>query len=161
MNATSGSTNAIVCDRPVSFIKTYTRVIWEVTNMGTILLVDDNPLRASMRCSSLEGTAPPVVRVSEAAEALCLIEDPSFANRLVLVLTIHFGAATSSISSVEFVSELRTRMPHLPVLVLGAPQDQETQYQGMAGVYLTQSRAPQELRAIVNHLVSLDQRQYA
>ena len=132
--------------------------------MGTILLVDDNPLRAAMRTSMLEGfegASPKVVRVSEAAEALCLIEEGHFAEALDVVITVPFGAGTSSISGVEFVSELRSRLARVPVLVLGSGGPVDTEYRGMAGVYVMPSRVPQELRTSVKRLMSKDERRYA
>ena len=60
--------------------------------METILLVDDNPLRASLRKSILEGSAPDVVRALDASEALCLVESPEFASGLALVITPLIGA---------------------------------------------------------------------
>lgn len=124
----------------------------------TILLVDDNPLRAAMRQSLLEGKAPAVSRALDAAEALCLVESPGFAEQLTLVIT---GHAITGISGPEFVAELRSRMPRVPVLVLSSLSGFEKQYQGIGGVYFSQTQSPEELRSLVVSLVSLGQRQTA
>jgi len=118
--------------------------------MEAILMVDDNPLRAAMRQSLLEGTALSVVRAHDAAEALCLIQTPEFAQNLSLVIT---GHTMSAISGPEFVAELRSRMPDVPILVLSSAAQFEAQYQGIAGVYFSQTKSPEELRALVNRLV--------
>jgi CheY-like chemotaxis protein len=126
--------------------------------MDTILLVDDNPLRAAMRQSLLEGGAPAVVRALDAAEALCMVESPDVAQGLALVVTGHL---MKGISGPEFVAEFRTRMPEVPVLVLGTMHGFEKQYQGIAGVYFSQPESPDELRALARRLVSVGQRKTA
>jgi CheY-like chemotaxis protein len=126
--------------------------------METILLVDDNPLRAAMRQSLLEGSAPTVVRVLDAAEALCMVESPDFASNLALVIT---GHVMTGISGPEFVSEFRSRVPEVPVLVMSAVSDFERGYQGIGGVYFSQTKSPDELRALVNRLLSNGQRRTA
>jgi CheY-like chemotaxis protein len=125
--------------------------------METILLVDDNPLRAAIRQSSLKGKAS-VVRALDAAEALCMVESSEIAQDLALVVT---GHVMSGISGPEFVAEFRNRMPRVPVLVVSAIFGFEKEYQGIGGVYFSQSKAPDELRALVSRLVSGGQRQTA
>jgi CheY-like chemotaxis protein len=120
----------------------------------TILLVDDNPLRASMRKSLLEGGAPAVVRALDAAEALCMVETPEFAEGLALVIT---GHVMTGISGPEFVAEFRSRMPHVPVLVLSAVPDAEKEYAGISGVSVSQTTSPEELRTLASRLVGAGQ----
>lgn len=92
--------------------------------MATILLVDDDPLQAYQRKAVLESRFADVQRVGDAAEALCLVEQPNFAGSLGLVISGHH---MHGIGGPAFVAELRSRMPWLPVLVLGsvseAPED--------------------------------------
>jgi CheY-like chemotaxis protein len=126
--------------------------------METILLIDDNPLRASMRKSILEGTAPDVVRALDAAEALCLVESPEFAQKLTLVIT---GHVLTGITGPEFVAEFRSRMPQVPVLVLSGVPDAEKEYQGISGVSVSQAASPDELRKLVSRLVASGQRRTA
>jgi CheY-like chemotaxis protein len=130
--------------------------------MDTILLVDDNPLRASLRQSLLEGSssnpARGVVRALDAAEALCLVESPEFAEGLSLVVT---GHVMTGISGPEFVAEFRSRMPQVPVLVLSAVPDAESQYADIENVFHSQTTSPEELRSLVRQLLSIGQRQSA
>jgi CheY-like chemotaxis protein len=126
--------------------------------MGTILLVDDNPLRASMRKSLLEGTVPQVVRALNAAEAFCLIESPEFVPGLRLVITENL---MQDIAAPDFVKELRLRMPAVPVLVLGVGTSSEQDFKGLQGVYSSATRSPQELCTLVARLVRVGERQYA
>jgi CheY-like chemotaxis protein len=93
--------------------------------MATILLVDDDPLLAIRRKSLLEKRFTDVQRVSDAAEALCLIEQPLFANQLGLVISGHH---MPGLGGPAFVAELCNRMPALPVLVLGTGGEDATDY---------------------------------
>lgn len=86
----------------------------------TILLVDDDPFQASIRKSILERKFSDVRRVRNAAEALCLIEQPQFAGKLALVVS---GHQHSGIGVQDFVAELQSRMPLVPVLVLDDNSD--------------------------------------
>jgi DNA-binding response OmpR family regulator len=126
--------------------------------MATILLVDDQPLRASLRQSFLEKSVPDVVRVTDGGEALCLIESPELASRLRLVITGHAGAG---IHGPEFVGELRSRLPEVPVLVLSSVGDVEAEYSGIDGVYHSKTLSPDELRMVVNRMLSGMERQTA
>jgi CheY-like chemotaxis protein len=126
--------------------------------METILLVDDNPLRAAMRKSLWEGKAPAVVRALDASEALCMVESPEFAQGLALVIT---GHVMSGISGPEFVEEFRSRMPQVPVLVLSTVPDAEKEYMGIPGVFVSRPGTGDELRSMVSQLVDMGQRQTA
>jgi CheY-like chemotaxis protein len=126
--------------------------------METILLVDDNPLRASLRKSLLEGGVPTVVRAIDASEALCMVESPEFAESLALVVT---GHVMSGISGPEFVAEFRTRMPDVPVLVLSTTPAAEKEYSGISDVYHSQTTSPDELRSTVKRLLRSDQKRSA
>jgi DNA-binding NtrC family response regulator len=98
--------------------------------MRTILLVDDDPLQAFVRVSALEKRFHDVVRVSDAAEALCLIEEPTFSSRLGLVISGHHRPG---LGGPEFVAELQTRRPNVPVLVLATGNEIATDY-GKSGI---------------------------
>ena len=126
--------------------------------METILLVDDNPLRAAMRKSLWEGKTPAVVRAIDASEALCMVESPEFAQGLALVIT---GHVMSGISGPEFVEEFRSRMPQVPVLVLSAVPDAEQEYKGIPQVFVSRTTGGDELRSLVSRLVGVAQRQTA
>ncbi|HUN83666.1 MAG TPA: response regulator, partial [Terracidiphilus sp.] len=93
--------------------------------MPTILLVDNDPLQALVRKSSLEKRFGDVERVSDPAEALCLIEQPQFASHLRLVIS---GLHTSGIAGADFVAELHSRLPSVPVLVLGDGDQRAADY---------------------------------
>jgi CheY-like chemotaxis protein len=86
--------------------------------MAIILLVDDDPLQAFVRKTALEKFFPDVRRLS-GPEALCLIEQSQIAAQLGLVIS---GTHMPGLSGADFVAELHSRLPWLPVLALGNGQ---------------------------------------
>lgn len=66
-----------------------------------------------------------VRRATDAAEALCLVEQQEFACKLSLVICRH---CTAGITGPAFVAELHARMPLIPVLVLGSPDSRPADY---------------------------------
>jgi DNA-binding NtrC family response regulator len=95
--------------------------------MATILLVDNDPLQALQRKSILERRFHDVQRAGDASEALCLVEQPQFAGKLGLVIS---GEHMQGIGGPAFVAELHTRLPNVPVLVLGGAGDATNDYPG-------------------------------
>lgn len=127
-------------------------------NMAVILLVDENPLRASMRLNLLQRATPDVVRVSSPADALCMVESEDFSRVLRLVVT---GSHVSGISRPEFVLELRRRLPDVPVLVLTASDEKPAEHPEVPGVYYMSANSPEELRTTVDSLLHNGSRQTA
>jgi len=112
--------------------------------MSTILLVDDDPLQASLRKSLLERRFPLVERVNDAAEAFCLTEQPQFASQLGLVIC---GLHMPGIGGPAFVAELHERLPQVPVLVLGSASEAATDYRGARVRFLPR-------RCITEHMLN-------
>ena len=119
--------------------------------MDRILLVDDNPLRAAMRLSVLEGSGPKVMRALDPAEALCMVENSEFTQGLALVISGHL---MSGISGPEFAAEFRSRLPHVPVLVLSSTKGVADEYADLPGVYYSETKSPDELRGLVKRLTT-------
>jgi CheY-like chemotaxis protein len=124
----------------------------------TILLVDDDPLQAFVRKSILEKRFSDVLRVADAAEALCLVEQPQFAGRLGLVVSRH---SLAGIGGPAFVSELRTRIPFLPVLVLIDTSADRRDYAGEDVRFLARPIIAQELLNLAGQMMAQDQRKTA
>ena len=93
--------------------------------MVTVLLVDDDPLQAHVRRSILQRHFHDVERAGDAAEAFILVEEPLFAEKLGLVVV---GLNRPGLGSPAFVAELRSRLPSVPVLVLGCGRDEASIY---------------------------------
>jgi DNA-binding response OmpR family regulator len=123
-----------------------------------ILIVDDDPLQASIRKSILERRFTDVIRVADAAEAFCLVEQPQLARSLSLVVTGHHLAG---IGGPAFVTELQTRLPGLPVLVLGGLSGEFKRYEGADVNFLPQPFGAEEMLAAAIRLVPLYKRKTA
>lgn len=114
-----------------------------------ILLVDDDPLQGFVRKTALEKSFPDVQRVS-GAEALCLIEQPWIVERLLLVIS---GTHMPGLSASEFVAELSSRVPWLPLLVLdGAPAADSPDSGGLV-LHLPSSTSGEELLRITREMI--------
>ena len=121
--------------------------------MGTILLVDDDPLQAMLRKSILERRFSDVRRVNDAAEALCLVEQPIFAENLDLVISGHHRPGSGGPA---FVEELHTRMPSLPVLVLGDAVEDSSKYAGEHVRFLAKPIAAEEMLGLADKMLAKD-----
>jgi DNA-binding NtrC family response regulator len=119
--------------------------------MGTILLVDDDALQAYLRKSVLERRFKDVQRVGDAAEALCLVEQPQFARNLELVITGHH---TSGIGGPTFVAELHERMPGLQVLVIGGAGEKASDYPGSDIRFLPKPNSMDQLIALAGQMLA-------
>jgi DNA-binding NtrC family response regulator len=119
--------------------------------MATILLVDDDPLHASVRKAILDRKYSSVRRVGDAAEALGLIEQPQFARDLVLVVS---SDLRSGIGMASFLSELRLRMPDLPILVIGDKRASSGEYSGSPVVFLKRPVSADDLLTTVRTMLS-------
>jgi len=118
--------------------------------MTTILLVDDDPLQASVRKNILERRFRDVIRVADPAEALCLVEQPQFCAELGLVVS---ALHRPGMSGPEFVSELHERLPRLPVLVLGGATEVTEDYPGAWVWFLPQTIANSDLLTAADELL--------
>jgi CheY-like chemotaxis protein len=118
--------------------------------MATILLVENDPLQAFARVSSLEKRFHDVRRVADAAEALCLIEQPQFAGNLGLVICC---LNVPGVGGPAFVAELRDRLPFVPVLVLGGTREPSADYAVDGVQFLSNPYATEQMLAAARQLL--------
>lgn len=121
--------------------------------MAIILLVDNDPMQASMRKSILERrfqSFQSIERVADAVDALCLIEQPQFAGQLGLVIS---GLDMPGISGPAFVAELQDRLPWVPVLVLGAAGESAADYAGALVRFLSRPVVSEDLLTAAEELL--------
>lgn len=118
--------------------------------MAKILLVENDPLQGFLRKSILERRFPEVERVADATEALCLVEQPQFAVDLGLVIC---GVHLPGFGGPAFVSELRERMPRLPVLVLGGVSEAADDYLGDGVRFLPRSNSTEEMLTAASQML--------
>lgn len=116
-----------------------------------ILLVEEDPLQALVRLSALRKRFPAVNRVATAAEALCLVEQPLVACNLSLVIT---GDHLPDLEAPVFVAELQSRMPALPVLVLGNSPADAARYSGNHIQFLAKPIPAEAMLRVVVQMVN-------
>jgi DNA-binding NtrC family response regulator len=119
--------------------------------MRTILLVEDDPLQALVRMSVLEKRFPDVRRAADAVEALCLIEQPVFSGNLGLVISGHH---LPGLGGPAFVAELHSRMPALPVLVLGDAAESVRDYTSDGVRFLAKPIATEEMLTVASQMLA-------
>lgn len=119
--------------------------------MKTILLVDDDPLQASMLLSHLGHHFGKVRRAADAAEALCLIEQPGFAAQLRLVISGHH---MPGLGGPELVSELHARLPGISVLVLESSGEGSENYNIPHTEFLAKPLTPEKILDAVSRLLA-------
>lgn len=119
--------------------------------MAKILLVDNDPLQASVRKSILEGKFQDVQRVADPAEAFCMLEQPQFAGQLGLVIA---GPHMPGMSAPTFVAELHARFPQVPILVLGGNGDAPSPSTAESVRFLPRPFASEDLLALASQLLA-------
>jgi DNA-binding NtrC family response regulator len=119
--------------------------------MTTILLVEDDPLEALRILPLLYREFNVVRRATDAAEALCLVEQRDFADGLGLVIS---GHQTQGIGGPAFVAELCARKPNLPVLVLGRAGESASDYAGEHVSFLPRPFGPQQMVSLASKMVA-------
>lgn len=122
-------------------------------SMATILLVEDDPLQAFLTMSLLGRQFGDVCRATDAAEALCLVEQPEFAEKLRLVIA---GHSLPGIRGPVFVSELHSRLPQLPVLVLGAPEVLPAEYTDQPVAFLQRPFVAEKMLSLTREMLAND-----
>ena len=118
--------------------------------MTTILLVDGDPLQASVRTSALE-TRFDVRRAADPADALIMVEQSQFAGRLALVIAdLHIHG----ISGPAFVAEIHARLPGVPVLVLGGVRELPADYNTDGVRFLPEPIASDEILNVASQMLA-------
>jgi CheY-like chemotaxis protein len=118
-------------------------------HIAAILLVDDNPVQASTRKAILSHSGNNVFVAANAQEALKLLEDTGFTNNISLIITDHL---MPKMNGPQFVAQLRTQLPNVPVLVLSGMPGAEAEYDGMNVLYRLKPMDPEELIQLTNSL---------
>jgi CheY-like chemotaxis protein len=118
--------------------------------MTTLLLVDDDPLQARVRKSMLGRHFATIERASDVAEAFILVEDLAFAQQLGLVIVC---LSRPGLGSPAFVAELTSRLPSVPVLVLGSTREEAAFYEGPTVRFLPRTAPAEQLIALSRKMV--------
>jgi DNA-binding NtrC family response regulator len=127
---------------------------------ATVLLIDDNAIQAATRQTILKRAGYFVIPVLNPQRALQQFRDNDFPSEINLVITDHI---MPGMSGAEFVRELRTLHPALPVLVISGLEEAEEEYRDLNVTFRLKPLLPDNLLASVDRLVhpGLVERQHA
>lgn len=117
---------------------------------ATLLLIDDNPIQAATRQTILKRAGYQVIAVLSPERALETLRANDFADPINLVLTDHI---MPGMNGSEFITQLRTFSPSIPVLVISGMPDAEEEYKDLGVDFRLKPLMPDNLLAIVHRLV--------
>ena len=117
---------------------------------ATILLIDDNAVQAATRQAILQRAGYFVIPVLSPERALERFRSEEFPSVIDLVITDHI---MPGMSGADFVRQLRTFEPTVPVLVVSGLMDAEAEYAGMDVSFRLKPLLPDNLLACVHRLV--------
>jgi len=116
----------------------------------TVLLIDDNAIQAATRQTILKRAGYFVIPVLNPERALQQFRENEFPSEVNLVITDH---VMPGMNGSQFVRELRTIHPHLPVLVISGLDEAEEEYKDMNVLFRLKPLLPDNLLASVDRLV--------
>ena len=117
---------------------------------ATILLIDDNAIQAATRQTILKRAGYFVIPVLNPQRALQQFRENDFPAEINLVITDHI---MPGMSGAEFVREMRTLHPTLPVMVISGLEEAEQEYAGMNVQFRLKPLLPDNLLASVDRLI--------
>ncbi|MDR3734490.1 MAG: response regulator [Acidobacteriaceae bacterium] len=115
-----------------------------------ILLIDDNAIQAATRQTILRRAGYFVYAALNPLRALEQFREKQFPEEIDLVITDHL---MPGMNGAEFVRELRTIHPELPVLVISGLEDAEAEYEGLNIIFRQKPLLPDSLLASVHSLL--------
>ena len=120
----------------------------------TLLLIDDNAIQAATRQTILKRAGYFVFAVLSPERALEQLRNNDYPETIELVITDHI---MPGMNGSEFVSEVRTFAPKVPVLVISGLADAEDEYAGLGVHFRLKPLLPDNLLASVHRLVTSGQ----
>ncbi len=117
---------------------------------AAVLLIDDNAIQAATRQTILKRAGYYVIAVLHPRRALEQVRNGGFAVDIKLVITDHM---MPEMSGAEFVRDLRTTHPGLPVMVVSGLEEAEEEYAGMNVTFRLKPLLPDYLIESVHGLL--------
>ncbi len=117
---------------------------------ATILLIDDNAIQAATRQTILKRAGYFVIPALHPQRALEQFRENDFPSDVNLVITDHL---MPGMTGSEFVRELRTLRPEIPVLVISGLDEAEREYGGLNVAFRLKPLLPDNLLASVERLL--------
>ncbi len=119
--------------------------------IADILLVDDNCIQATTRKAILSRSGRNVAVACDGLQALAMLDQMGGLHPVGLVVTDHL---MPGLTGPQFVAELRTRFPDLPVLVLSGLAEAEDLYCHLDVLFRVKPFPPDELLSLVRSLLA-------
>ena len=117
---------------------------------ATILLIDDNATQAAVRQMILKRVGYFVFAVLSPERALDQYRSGEFPAPIDLVITDHL---MPGMTGAEFVREVRTFDPSVPVLVISGLAEAEDEYEHLGVQFRLKPLLPDQLLSDVNRLI--------
>jgi CheY-like chemotaxis protein len=117
----------------------------------TILLVDDNAVQAAIRQVILRRSGYFVITALNPARALEQLRNGDFPSEVQLVVTDHI---MPGMSGQEFVQEIRSFHPKIPILVISGMEEALEEYAGLGVEFRVKPLPPERLLDCVRGLMS-------
>ena len=119
---------------------------------STVLLIDDNVIQAATRQTILKRAGYFVIPALNPQRAIQQFREHDFPADVDLVITDHM---MPGMTGSEFVRELRTFHPNMPVLVISGLDEAEDEYRGLNVQFRLKPLLPDHLLASVEQLIQL------
>jgi DNA-binding NtrC family response regulator len=114
--------------------------------MKQALLLDDNTAQLTIRELVLRQAQVESHVATKAQSALALLRSTPGREKIGVVITDHF---MPDMDGVDFVRELRTFNPDVPVIVISGLADAEPEYANLDVIFRTKPCDPEELISLV------------
>ena len=119
--------------------------------MKQVLLVDDDPSQLAVRQLLLSRAGIESQLATEARQALALLKSDAGRATIGLVVTDHL---MPEMNGADFVREIRSFVPNLPVIVISGLPEAHNAYDGLEVLFLAKPCEPEDLIAIVRNALT-------
>lgn len=116
----------------------------------TVLLIDDNAVQAATRQTILKRAGYFVIAVLSPERALEQFRNNEYPAQIDLIITDHL---MPGMNGSEFVREIRTFAPTVPVLVISGLEEAEEQYTGLNTQFRLKPLLPDLLLSTVHSMI--------
>ena len=114
--------------------------------MRQVLLLDDNPVQLTVRELVLRKALLETHVATNASSALAFLRSDVGRQKIGAVVTDH---VMPNMDGVEFVKQLRSFNPDLPVIVISGLPDADQEYSGLNVIFRLKPCDPEELISLV------------
>ncbi len=114
--------------------------------MRQVLLLDDNPVQLAIREMVLRKAEIDTHIATNAPSALALLRSEVGRDKIGAVITDHI---MPNMDGVEFVKQLRSFYPDMPVIVISGLPDADQEYNGLNVIFRLKPCDPEDLITLV------------